>query len=108
MTEIHTTITRDELNRRFDYHPPSPEAADTHASVRWVIKDVAIYLLGLMPESREASLAITKLEEALFWANAAIARNQPKPEDAITVETTDTSTKPHRIPDSLFKRIADV
>ena len=33
------------------------------------------------PESREASLAITKLEEAIMWANAAIAR-RPESEDA--------------------------
>jgi hypothetical protein len=30
----------------------------------------------LCPGSRELSLAITKLEEAVFWANAAIARNE--------------------------------
>jgi len=28
----------------------------------------------LAPESREKSLAITKLEEAVYWLNAAIAR----------------------------------
>jgi hypothetical protein len=29
----------------------------------------------LCPESREKSLAITNLEQAVMWANAAIARN---------------------------------
>lgn len=32
------------------------------------------------PPSRERSLAITKLEEAKMWANAAISKNE-KPED---------------------------
>ncbi len=29
------------------------------------------------PDSRELSLAITHLEEVVFWANAAIARHEP-------------------------------
>ena len=29
----------------------------------------------LCPDSRELALAITKLEEVVFWANAAIARH---------------------------------
>ena len=28
------------------------------------------------PDSREKSTAITKIEEAVMWANAAIARNE--------------------------------
>ena len=31
---------------------------------------------GECPESREKSLAFTKLEECIMWANAAIARNE--------------------------------
>ncbi len=37
---------------------------------------LAQYVLALTPESREQSLAVTKLEEAMMWANAAIARNE--------------------------------
>ena len=32
----------------------------------------------LVPKSREASLAQTKIEEAVMWANAGIARNITK------------------------------
>jgi hypothetical protein len=33
-------------------------------------------LLSLVPAGRELSLALTKLEEAMMWANDGIARNQ--------------------------------
>jgi hypothetical protein len=37
----------------------------------------------MTPPSREQSIAITKLEEALFWTNAAIARHKFEvPKDA--------------------------
>lgn len=41
----------------------------------------AVWLLGICPDSRELSTALTKLEEAVFWANAAIARNEKNPEE---------------------------
>ena len=109
MPETYFSTSRDDINRRFDYHPPSPEVGQQHADVRWALKDVAIYLLDNLPESREASLAITKLEEALFWANAAIARNQPKPEGEITVKTISArNISPGEIPPEFLARLSDL
>lgn len=34
-------------------------------------------VIELIPEGREASLAVTHLEEALMWANKAVARMSP-------------------------------
>lgn len=63
-----------DLDRRFDYHKPDEGRAAAHAGVREVIKEAAQELVTLVPEGREHSLMLTKLEEAMFWANAAIAR----------------------------------
>lgn len=66
----------EELRNRFEYHPPKDKNVQlAHESVRIVLYRAAESLDSLLPESREKSLAITKLEEAMFWANASIARD---------------------------------
>jgi hypothetical protein len=69
-------ITRGELERRFGYHPPvEPGKKERHEEVREVLLDAADRIVELTGGStREQSLAITHLEEAMFWANAAVAR----------------------------------
>jgi hypothetical protein len=65
-----------DLENRFTYHPPKDsDTVETHEAVREELRVTAILLDELLPDSREKSIAITKLEEALMWANAAIARN---------------------------------
>lgn len=72
-------ITRDQLEHRFGYHPPQNEGTKlAHEQVRDVCLEAADKVVELTgPPTREQSLAITKFEEAMFWANAAIARNPP-------------------------------
>lgn len=66
-----------ELDNRFDYHQPSSNGvADNHEAIRDIIGATARQVIEFTPSCREQSLALTKLEEAMFWANAAIARNQ--------------------------------
>lgn len=76
-------ISHDELARRFNYHPPNTEEkVERHGRVRAVLLDAAEEIIELTgPPSREQSTAITKLEEAMFWANAAIAREITAPEE---------------------------
>lgn len=64
-----------ELATRFTYHPvKNTDQAELYSSVRAQALDMAIWLCTVAPESRELSLALTKLEEVVFWTNAAIAR----------------------------------
>lgn len=67
-------MNEDELRRRFDYHAPDEHRADYHQTVRRECRDLAASLSEFLPAGREFALAITKLEEVMFWANAAIAR----------------------------------
>lgn len=61
----------------FGYHPPnSPEIVAKHERVRELLGAAAQELVTMTPGSREQSLMLTSLEEAMFWANGAIARHQ--------------------------------
>ena len=66
----------EQIEKSFTYHLPEPEQAERYVTIRSVAKEFAYLIGGLTPQSREQSLAITKLEEVVFWANAAIARNE--------------------------------
>lgn len=70
----------EDLVNRFAYHPPpNDERRTDHETVRRLCWLLADNMNGLLPSGREKSLAITRLEEAMFWANAAIARQDGPP-----------------------------
>jgi hypothetical protein len=64
-----------ELRNRFTYHAPDNDKRFKHETVRSLLGDMAEELNDYLPEGREKSLVMTHLEEAMFWSNAAIARN---------------------------------
>ena len=66
----------DDLTNRFTYHAPKDDQPAKYEEIRNEARLFAVTIDDLCPESREKSLAITKLEEAVFWANASIARNK--------------------------------
>lgn len=74
MIDSNSNLDHD-LENRFNYHPPYGDKKERHEAIREECRLLAYTLKERMPAGREASLALTKLEEAMFWANAAIARD---------------------------------
>jgi hypothetical protein len=70
-------ITPADIEHRFTNHPPAtPEVGELLDEVTARCIDFGSWLAGVIPPSREASLAVTSLEQTSMWAKAGIARNQ--------------------------------
>jgi len=67
---------RTQLERIFTYHAPKEDQPVRYVKLRDSARELAELIIQNTPLSREQSLAITHLEEAIFYANAAIARNE--------------------------------
>lgn len=67
-----------DIEKRFTYHKPKEDDAYKFVAIREDAKHLANIINSLVPEGREKSLAITKLEEVVMWANAGIARKGDK------------------------------
>lgn len=65
----------EELENNFKYHSPKEGQPEKYTAIREKAKELAYLIDELCPDSREKSLAITKIEESSMWANASIARN---------------------------------
>ena len=65
-----------EIDKRFTYHSPKEGQPERYATLRNYARSYAQAIVQLTPVSREQSLALTALEEAVMWANASIARNE--------------------------------
>jgi len=60
----------------FTYHPPKNNQTERYENIRNKAKEFALLIEECCPQSREKSLSFTKIEEAIMWANASIARNE--------------------------------
>ncbi|TXH59011.1 MAG: hypothetical protein E6Q97_00950 [Desulfurellales bacterium] len=63
------------IDNNFMYHSPKEGQPEKYEALRAKAKELAQMMLELCPDSRERAVALTELETANFWANAAIARN---------------------------------
>ena len=64
------------IQRDFVYHAPKGDQPRRYEHLRAEARALALVIVSFTPPSREQSLALTHLEEAIFWANAAIARGE--------------------------------
>ncbi len=69
-------MTKDEMANRYAYHEPKEGQAEKYEAIRNLAKTMAEFVDEVCPESREKSLALTNLEQAVMWANASIARRE--------------------------------
>lgn len=67
---------RNTIENNFTYHAVNAEQSSRMVTLREKAKELALLFEELTPLSREQSQALTQLEAAVFWANAAIARNE--------------------------------
>lgn len=65
----------EEVTNRFTYHPPTKDQVGVYKTIRHMALNFATYLDGILPDSKEKVIAINKLDEAVMWANASIARH---------------------------------
>lgn len=68
-------LTTEDIGKRFAYHEPKKKHQKMYSAIRSSGYKTADLINMLCPDCREKSLALTKLEECVMWANAAIARN---------------------------------
>lgn len=63
------------IENNFQYHAPKEGQPEKYNVLREKAKELAYLIDELCPNSREKSVSMTKLEEAVMWANASVARN---------------------------------
>lgn len=63
-----------DLDNIYSYHKPSQSDITRHAAIRDAASAFAGVVLSNAGSGRERSLALTQIEQAMFWANAAVAR----------------------------------
>lgn len=69
-------IDLDNLANRFTYHAPIGDQPERYRIVREKALEFAQLIVTHCPSSPERSTALTRLDEAVMHANAAIARHE--------------------------------
>lgn len=72
-------MSKVSLDRIFTYHAPFGDQKDRYQRIRDAGKALAAVITECSPPSREQSLALTSVQQAVQWANSAIAINEIEP-----------------------------
>jgi hypothetical protein len=68
-------MTDEQIKQTFTYHAPVGDQLGRYESLREGARIFAELIQKSCPESREKSLALTNVQQAVMWANASIAIN---------------------------------
>jgi hypothetical protein len=71
-----TDADKDKLEHIFTYHAPKGDQAVRYENLRDLGCRLALLIGRECPYSQERSMALTKVQEAVMWANASIAINE--------------------------------
>jgi hypothetical protein len=64
------------IEQIFTYHKPFGTQPMRYEGIRTAAKVLAEIIVDNCPDSRERSVALTNLQQAVMWANASIAINE--------------------------------
>lgn len=64
-----------DIENNFTYHSPKQNQLTIYEQIRAKGKELALLINTLCPSCAESTLSIRQVEMAVFWANAAVARN---------------------------------
>jgi hypothetical protein len=65
-----------DLSDIYTYHAPNQSQQERYIALRQEGLALATAITKLTPASREQSVALTNVQQAIMWANAAIAINE--------------------------------
>ena len=69
-------MDKNDIENIFTYHAPFGDQAERYVKIRETAKELALVIMENCPDSREKSVALTKVQECVMWANASIAINE--------------------------------
>ena len=69
-------MTNEYIQNIFTYHKPFGSQTERYEEIRNKAKELALVIQRTCPPSREKSVAMTNLQQAIMWANASIAINE--------------------------------
>lgn len=83
LRSVKDVTTYEDIKERFGYHPapPGTDAGVVCATLRTDFIEFAGHLAHHLPEGREKALALTAMQEAAMWAQAALAMTRPLEEE---------------------------
>lgn len=74
MSHPISDVAKKQLDHNFKYHAPKEGQPEVYEKIRDKAKELAYLIYTDCPTGREQAVALTNLEQSVFWTNAGIAR----------------------------------